>query len=248
MEEKRDAYNQSVGDLDDGYDCPVCLNRGYTCELEERGTGIYDVYRECDCMRARRNLRRLRRSGLEQAVRDMRFDNFLTNAEWQQHMKDTALHYAQHGVHAGNWFYIGGQPGCGKTHLCTAISGKLLEARTLIYMPWAQESKALKALVTDAEAYAERLDRFETVDVLYIDDFLKPVEGGSVSAGDLKLAFELLNYRYIARKPTILSSEWYARELLRLDEATASRIYQRCGKDTYCLEIGRDKARNFRMA
>lgn len=249
MRMRMDDYNRSRGNLDaaDGYDCPLCLNRGYTCKLEERMGGIWDKYYECSCMDIRRNILRLRRSGLEQAVKEMTFEAFRTDEPWQKAMLDRAKRYLQDGFPQGRWFYAGGQPGCGKTHICTAIAGELLKTRPLLYMPWAQESKALKALVTDAEAYAARIGRLEEVDVLYIDDFLKPIDGGSVSAGDLKLAFELLNYRYTAKKPTILSSEWYVGELLEMDEATASRICERCGGNDWLMEISRDRGRNQRI-
>ena len=62
----------------------------------------------------------------------------------------------------------------------------------------------------------------------------------------MKLAFEILNYRYINKKPTILSSEWYINELADMDEATASRIAERCGE--FSMMVGRDRSRNHRFA
>ena len=226
MRMRMDDYNRSRGDLDAayGYDCPLCLNRGYTCKLEERMGGIWDKYYECSCMDIRRNILRLRRSGLERAVKEMTFEAFRTDEPWQQAMLDRAKRYLQDGFPQGRWFYAGGQPGCGKTHICTAIAGELLKTRPLLYMPWAQESKALKALVTDAEAYAARIGRLEEVDVLYIDDFLKGVD----SDADIRLAYEILNFRYNdTGLRTILSSETDLKTLLKRDEALGGRVYER---------------------
>ena len=59
--------------------------------------------------------------------------------------------------------------------------------------------------------------------MLYIDDFFK----GSVSDADINLAFELLNDRYNSKRMTILSSERSVEDILELDEAIGSRIYER---------------------
>jgi DNA replication protein DnaC len=65
------------------------------------------------------------------------------------------------------------------------------------------------------------------------------------SAPDKRLAFELINYRYVNRLPTIISSEWHIADLSDFDEATGSRIAER--SDGFCLDISRDKQRNHRL-
>jgi DNA replication protein DnaC len=63
------------------------------------------------------------------------------------------------------------------------------------------------------------------VDVLYWDDLFKhPKEPTSF---EIDLAFEVLNYRYLNLKPTIISSERTPNELLAIDEALGSRILER---------------------
>ena len=85
---------------------------------------------------------------------------------------------------------------------------------------------------------------------LYIDDFLKPLKGrdgsdGNATAADLRLAFDILNLRYLNRKPTIISSEWFSHEIGALDEAIAGRISEMCGP--WKIDIARDAKRNLRM-
>jgi DNA replication protein DnaC len=60
----------------------------------------------------------------------------------------------------------------------------------------------------------------------------------------MRLAFDLLNFRYLNRMPTIISSEWHIGELAEMDEAVASRIYEQCGE--FMVNVRRDKSRNWR--
>jgi DNA replication protein DnaC len=94
------------------------------------------------------------------------------------------------------------------------------------------------------------MKRYQGAQLLLLDDFLKPgrdrkgnEEGAS--AADMRLAFDLLNARYLNRLPTIISSEWHIGELAEMDEATASRIYERCGE--FMVNIKRAAGRNWRF-
>ena len=142
-------------------------------------------------------------------------------------------------------------PGCGKTHICTAVAGKLLYEKPVIYVIWPQISKKLKAIVNDAEEYDKEITKLETIAVLYIDDMFKPVpdeNGGKrmPTGADVKLAFEIINYRYINRLPTIISSEWGLEELTDMDEATGSRVAER--SRGFNMMVGRDRKRNYRLS
>jgi len=178
---------------------------------------------ECECMIRRRSIRRMEESGLKPVLDNYRFDNYETTSEWQRQAKDLAFEFLEHG---GGWFFIAGSPGTGKTHLCTAICGKLLEHRKSVrYMVWRKDAPRLKASVNERDVYDKIMDDFERCDVLYIDDFFK----GTITEADINLAFELLNSRYNDRsKITILSSEKDINQILDIDEAVGSRIYERC--------------------
>ena len=81
--------------------------------------------------------------------------------------------------------------------------------------------------------------------MLYVDDFLKTRNGALPTDGDINLAFEIINARYNNRAlRTIFSGERGLNEIMELDEAMGSRIYQRCGK--YKLKIGWGEGRNYR--
>ena len=250
---KIERYNATPGNLNmaDGYDCKLCLNRGNTGYLDVIGDYLRPRYPECKCMEIRRSIHRMKVSGLENSIRDNTFKRFEAKEPWQKSMLDMAKRYLAEGVQQGRWLYMGGQPGCGKTHICTAVAGKLLYERPLLYVVWPQVSKKLKAIVNEAEEYEREVSRLETIEVLYIDDLFKPVKNDRgetlpPTSADLRLAFEILNYRYINKLPTILSSEWHLAEMADMDEATASRIAERCGE--FAMQIGRNRSRNHRFS
>lgn len=248
-----DRQNAEAGDLNlaDGYDCKLCQNRGYTIAVRQGANGcVYTSCIPCKCNDIRASIQRLRQSGLEKSVREQTFDRFVAKEPWQQAMIDTAKRYLAEGEPEGKWFYAGGQPGCGKTHICTAMARELLYKKPVRYIVWEQAAKRIKALVNEADEYAEEIAKLERADVLYIDDLFKPVPDDSgrrrpPTSADIRLAFEVLNFRYINRMPTILSSEWYLTEIIDMDEATGSRIAER--SNGYQLTLGRDKAKNHRL-
>lgn len=203
----------------DGIECPICQNRGYISWIDEDGTLRS---RECECMAQRRSVRHLRRSGLQDMVEAYSFKTFRCPDEWAKKVKAAALDYVKDG--AAPWWYISGRPGCGKTHICTAICSRLMQrGEEVRYMLWREEVPVLKALVNEPEEYERRMNALARVPVLYIDDFFK----GTVSDADINLAFALLNARYNKTVRTLLSSELPIAEVRRHDEATASRIIQR---------------------
>ena len=176
------TYHETLADYGlGGVDCPRCGNTGV---LVERGPGRLELHAfECPCMRRRRSLRSLRRAGMEDMARRCTLESYVTDSPHRERVRAAAERFSQ--ADAG-WFFIAGQTGSGKTHICTAICTSLMErGGEVCYMPWRDESTALKTGVTDREWYEARVRKLQTVPVLYIDDFLK----GGASEADLRLAF-----------------------------------------------------------
>ena len=67
-------------------------------------------------------------SGLEAQLERMTFDSFRTDTRFRELMKKQAEAYVQD-IAAGKkpWMFASGQPGSGKTHICTAVCGRLME-------------------------------------------------------------------------------------------------------------------------
>ena len=251
MQRKVDDYNKTIGDLP-YYDCKICKNKGLIevivyCDFYKRNV---QAMKYCQCMKIRETIERIKKSGLGGVIEDYTFDKFIAKDNWQLSAKSKAMKFAEpvkqeHGK--TSWLFIGGQVGSGKTHLCTAVVLDFINAgKTAKYMLWRDDSVELKAIVNNDEAYAKKIDEIKTPDVLYIDDFFKTAKGSLPTPADVSLAFEILNYRYNNQNLiTIISSELMVEDILDIDEAVGSRIFQRC-KD-YRLEIGRDQKRNYRL-
>ena len=213
-----DMTIETLNDYDlGGVDCPKCNNSG---QISYYRDGILYSH-ECECMDKRRSLRRIRNSGMTDLLSRYTFDSYKTPDENRLRIKISAERFAEED---SGWFYIAGQSGSGKTHICTAICNRLIERnRNVYYMAWRDESRSLKANMNSDEI-EEPLNRLKKVAVLYIDDFFK----GGISDPDIRLAFEILNARYNDSKlRTIISTEIDIKKLLEIDEALGGRVYER---------------------
>ena len=214
---------QPAEDLNDydlgGVDCDLCHNTGMITCLGKDGQL---VSRQCACMKKRVALRRIRQSGMSDLLKRYSFQSYRAETPEQKNILDKARQFAGSD---GGWFYIFGRSGSGKSHICTAICRELIERnRDVYYMPWRDESTGLKSMITDSYEYERRMRKLKRVEVLYIDDFLK----GGDSDADIRLAYEILNFRYNdTGLRTILSSETDLKTLLKRDEALGGRVYER---------------------
>ena len=240
---RADSYNEVEGDLT-GQDCPKCRNKGHIAHPKEDG-GL--VFADCSCMKARRSIWKMEQSGLKNIIRDMTFDRFEAAEEWQQSIKNKAVGYAEK---LDGWLLFCGQPGAGKTHLCTAVCRhRLLMEEEVRYMPWRDDIAQIKGTSLDSEKRQKLMTELKEAPILYIDDLFK---GGKTSDGssnptgaDIGIAFELINHRYIGHLPTIISTERSPQELLAIDEGTATRIFERAAG--YTINIERNMKRNYRL-
>ena len=231
----------------------------YKCE-KCRDTGMVEVdpktrtFAKCECRIARESEERLERSGLAGAIQRQTLESFVTNTPTQRRMKETAQRYiadviASNGQPRRPWLYIGGNPGSGKTHICTAVCGELLKRNIGVrYMQWLNEVRRLKASVND-EDFEDLVAPYINIPVLYIDDLMKQkyTQNPVFTEADVKIAFTILNARYIQNKPTIISTEWdLLNHLLPADEGVFSRVYERC--KGYTVNIERSPQNNFRLS
>lgn len=136
-----------------------------------------------------------------------------------------------------NSFGLFGQPGSGKTHIIVSIGAALINSKEkvpVIYMPYLEAMRELKANSMDDEYYNKISSRYQRAKVLIIDDLFKDKvkKGklmGELSDTDMKHIYPILNYRYLNYLPTLVSTECTPNMLLNLDEALAGRILETCG-------------------
>lgn len=240
---KADTINSTIGELT-GPDCPKCKNKGFIALPRDDGNC---ATKACSCMNARRCFWEMERSGLKNVIRDKTFETYTATENWQLTIKAGAMAYADN---PEGWLLFCGQPGSGKTHLCTAICRqRLLSGDEVRYMTWREKVSELKAMSQDNDRRAEIINGYKTAQILYIDDLFKigkAADGTANPTGaDVNIAFEIINYRYVNHLPTIVSTEKTPQELLEIDEATGSRIIEMAGNNV--ISIGRDFKRNYRL-
>ena len=137
--------NRQPGTLT-GYDCPDCLNRGYIVAIGPDGRR---TNRECRCMARRRSEKIIAKSGLADLLTRCTLETWIAAETWQKKLISLAQKWAQE---PSGWFYLAGTPGTGKTHLCAALCGILMDqGMECRYMLWRDVSVQAKAAVNDAE-------------------------------------------------------------------------------------------------
>lgn len=208
----------------------------------------------CECVKKRSAIRRIENSGLKPVLSKCTFQTFICDEPFQRTMKDAAIEYGKSlfckADEAGKgkpWFFVGGPPGCGKTHICTALCGKALQdySMSVVYMRWIDEVRRLKAEIMEPE-YDDIIAPYLNCDLLYIDDLFK---GRSrmvnPSDAEIRIAFSIIDGRYKQDKPIIVSSESSLDDLIeQVDEATFSRVWEKA-KDHTLYITGSN--RNYRM-
>ena len=212
------------------------------------------VSRECKCMKIRYTMGRIAASGLKTLFEKYTFENYELHKEGQtakqakirKQLYDLCRDFESDT--GGRSLLLAGQAGVGKTHLCTAICRSLINKELEVrYMQWKADTAALKAIANMPD-YAQKLEKLKSVDVLYIDDLLWTNEGQKPTAGDINIAFDVINYRYINSDKliTLISTNKEFMELMQIDETVASRIYEMCGRK-YVKIIKKDSSLNYRF-
>ena len=244
-----DEWNKTEGNYNerDGYECKLCRNKATVARVVDKGDGQYErVFEDCSCAATRKAIQHMQKSGLQHIIRECTFDRFDAEEDWQKALKEMAVRYAHNPV---GWFFVGGQSGAGKTHICTAICrALLLKGRKVVYMLWRDEIVRIKELAQAGGEVSALLDKYKTADVLYIDDLFKTGRFADATmqrptVADINYAFEIINYRSLNHLVTIISSELTKEELLEIDEAVGGRILAH----STSIVISKNRARNYRI-
>lgn len=235
LQREIDGFNNTEGDLK-YYDCAKCRNRGF---LATARNGEIDIV-QCDCYEVRKSARLLVQSGINA---DYTLENYKASEAWQKNILQNARKFLDK---PEGWFFVGGQVGSGKSHICTGIVRKLIDKGIAArYMLWRDDSTKIKASVKYPEDYTNLVEPLKEIPVLYIDDFFK-TNSGEPTTADVNLAFEILNARYNRKDLiTIISSEFFLDELIEIDQAVGSRVFERCHKWQH--NIARKRERNYRL-
>lgn len=232
------AFNAERKEPIDGVDCPKCLNRGVFARIGDDG---YVRIVECDCKKKRSQARLSRLTGIpEAASKKMTFETFDVKAEWQGKMLERAENFLMSNA---DILFLGGQTGCGKTHLGVAASNAAVSVgiQTLM-ISWPSASKSLKSKANSPE-YFEEIAVYKNAGLLFIDDFLSA--GGIPSSADLSIAAEIVSERLALCRRMVICSPYTLRELYNLLPKISGEIYEHA-KGFY-FNIVHDTSKDFRL-
>ena len=223
--------------------CPLCDN---TTWIEVRVDKRVCVYR-CECFKndIANNNNGWKKAGLTLETSKLNFTSFEKWSEGASIMKEVATRYFLKfdsiKDEKNNSLILCGNSGCGKTHLIVAIANNLIRRKiNVMYMPYREIIIELKQNVMNGDIYNEMMGKYKKAEVLLIDDLFK----GQISASDINIMFEIINYRYMNNLPMLISTENNIDEIIAIDEALGSRIHEMVGE--YKAEVSGSKS-NYRL-
>ena len=224
------------------YNCEKCKdNSGYVVERD----GV-EYYVRCECFNKTKNQRLFKASQITSEFRLKTFSKF--KLEWLDDIVRASYKCA---MSYGNKFdeikdkrqnsiALLGQSGAGKTHLLMAIANQLLDKNVQVfYFPFVEGFNDLKS---DFDNLNNRIEKMQKAKVLFIDDLFKGRKENTQF--QIEQMFAVVNYRYMNNLPMLISSEKLIDDLLKIDEALGSRIYEMCKNFTVELVGGNI---NYRM-
>lgn len=216
------------------YKCKRCKDT--TWLLNDKGK----VIARCGCYEAD-YIKRLWENYGVKAEEVKKLNDYKTFNSLTTNLKNKAYKYitqfSENHTNRENSFGILGQSGAGKSHVSIAIGAALLNSNyKVVYMPYLEVMRELKANAMDDEYYEKLINRYKRAEVLIIDDLFKDkVKNGKLKGelneADMKHIYPIMNYRYNNRLATIFSTECDVDMLLDLDEALAGRIIESCGEN-----------------
>lgn len=219
-----------------GYNCSICRNKGYIFQAKyiDNQEDWYVNAVPCQCSGYRNTKRREVNSGLGEQLKDIK--TFVTAEKWQRGMKEKADKFPKQDK--ARCFFVGGQSGAGKTHICKALAKEMVsQVDSFVYARWPEECK--KQTNFADEARFGRLEELKNVHLLYIDDFLKQFQGQNTRA-EVALAYEIIEARYTnMRGITIISSELLLNQIFAVDTAIGRRISEMSGE--FRIDISADE-------
>ena len=211
----------------DEHECSRCHGSGYLRADVPYGHPQFGRALACVCTQERHKAQRrqflleLSRLAALSEFREASFASFDALAPGVLQAYQAALDFAETPV---GWLVLSGGNGCGKTHLAMAIARqRLQEGETVLVQVVPDLLDYLRATFapTSKVPYSELFGRMREADLLVLDD----LGAQQNTAWANEKLFQLLNYRYNAHLPTVLTTN--SLDLADIEPRICSRVSDR---------------------
>jgi len=150
-------------------------------------------------------------------------------AEKRENLKQAFLIAQEYAQNPQDWLVFTGTFGCGKTHLAAAIANyRVSQGHSALFVVVPDLLDHLRATFSPDSliSYDKRFEQVRTAPLLILDDL--GIESATPWARE-KL-FQLFNYRYNARLPTVITMQKMVEELEETNPRLSSRMldFSRC--------------------
>jgi len=217
-------FTDGVGDPD----CPFCHGLGYLREELPPGHPNFGRLQPCICQldhMSAAQAEQLRRDSNTETLGGKTFETFLPEGVSPDPAIRATVHSAYERCRAfaqqpDKWLLITGTYGCGKTHLAAAIANECLaQGRPVLFLNTPDLLDHLRAgFAPGADgSFADRFEEIRTAPVLVLDD----LGTESPTPWATEKLYQILNYRYNAQLPTVITTN---KELRDLEPRVASRL------------------------
>jgi len=220
--------------------CSKCKNSGWVLYVDEHG---FRRAGYCDCIAGIRNA--MRKTGLPEHYFDCTFDNFTIKIRGKENiylkkaktvLREFAEFFGLKKEQKG--ILLKGTIGCGKTHLCAALTRRLIERGlfNVLFIDFKELLENIKATFSYGSYFNEQdiLYPIQNTSLLIIDDL-----GSERNTEWTEDVFaRILNYRYNRNLPVVITTNYFDRtvkgalsdELLeeRIGARMRSRLYEMC--------------------
>jgi DNA replication protein DnaC len=252
--ESMENSSTTKGERTDQAVCPLCGGLGYVRADVPVDHPDFGKLLPCKCRlveRAEKRISELRAVSNMAALDQKTFESFVPEGHGLSPEKRANLNKAfeiarEYADNPSGWLLLKGGYGCGKTHLAAAIANEHLQGgRAALFLTVPDLLDYLRSAFgpSSPAGYDERFDEIRGVGLLILDD----LGTESPTAWAQEKLFQILNYRYNANLPTVITTNHELEEIplrfqSRLVDPDLTRIVTILAPDYRRVGVAQDQS------